>query len=122
ADQMAVAAIGTDTGGSVRIPSALCGLVGLKPTARRIPQTGALPLSFSLDSIGPLAASVACCASIDAIMAGQPCIAPVAPALGQLRFAVPSVVVLDGADDHVRGTFEQALATLRAGGAQVDVI
>ncbi|NYT84868.1 amidase [Pollutimonas harenae] len=122
ADQMAVAAIGTDTGGSVRIPSAFCGLTGFKPTARRVPQTGALPLSFSLDSIGPLAASVSCCAILDAILAGQPYMAPVAPSLKQLRFAVPSTVVLDGADDHVRSTFEQALATLQAGGAQVDVI
>lgn len=122
ADQMAVAAIGTDTGGSVRIPSAFCGLTGFKPTARRVSQTGALPLSFSLDSIGPLAASVSCCALLDGILAGQPCVMPVAPALKQLRFAVPSTVVLDGADDHVRRTFEQTLATLQAGGAQVDTI
>src|SRR5690606_28366383 len=51
ADRMSAAAIGTDTGGSVRIPSAFCGLTGFKPTARRVPQQGALPLSSSLDSI-----------------------------------------------------------------------
>ncbi|MGO3123487.1 MAG: amidase family protein, partial [Advenella sp.] len=67
-DGMAVAAIGSDTGGSVRIPSALCGLTGFKPTARRVPQQGVLPLSTTLDSIGPLAASVACCAILDALM------------------------------------------------------
>lgn len=122
ADQMSVAAIGTDTGGSVRIPSAFCGLTGFKPTARRIPDTGALPLAFSLDSIGPLAASVACCAILDAILAGEPVVRPVAPPLKQLRFAVPATVVLDGADDHVRSTFEQALAILQAQGARVDVI
>ena len=70
-DGMAVAALGTDTGGSCRIPAALCGIVGYKPTAKRIPVGGVLPLSFSLDLVGPLAATVACCATIDAIMAGE---------------------------------------------------
>ena len=70
-DGMCAAAIGTDTGGSVRIPSALCGLTGFKPTARRVPMDGALPLSRALDSIGPLAASVRCCAIVDAILAGE---------------------------------------------------
>src|SRR6185437_11952611 len=66
-DGMAYAALGSDTGGSVRIPAALCGLTGFKPTARRIPLGGALPLSGTLDSIGPLAPTVACCARIDAV-------------------------------------------------------
>ena len=70
ADGMAVAALGSDTGGSVRIPAALNGICGFKPTAIRVPVTGAIPLSFSLDSIGPLAASVACCARIDAVLSG----------------------------------------------------
>jgi aspartyl-tRNA(Asn)/glutamyl-tRNA(Gln) amidotransferase subunit A len=121
-DGMAVTAIGTDTGGSVRIPSALCGLTGFKPTAARIPATGALPLSTSLDSIGPLAASVACCATLDAIMAGERYVAPGAPVLRQLRFAVPDRVVLDGADAQVHAMFERTLAAIRAGGAQIDVI
>jgi len=122
ADQMSVAAIGTDTGGSIRIPAAFCGLAGFKPTAARIPSRGALPLSPSLDSIGPLAASVTCCAILDAILAGQACAPPVAPALRQLRFAVPSSIVLDDADDHVRHIFAQALAVIRDSGAQVDEI
>src|SRR5712672_3555688 len=71
ADGMAAVAIGTDTGGSVRIPAALCGLVGLKPTQYRVPRDGAVPLSTTLDSIGPLAISIACCAIVDAIMAGE---------------------------------------------------
>src|SRR5665213_3342171 len=76
-DGMALAALGTDTGGSCRIPAALCGLVGFKPTARRIPLAGAFPLSTSLDSIGPIASSVQCCATLDAIMAGgEPAILP----------------------------------------------
>src|SRR5262249_36469355 len=72
ADGMAIAALGTDTGGSVRIPSAFCGLTGFKPTAARVPLSGVVPLSPSLDSIGPLANTVACCAVLDAILAGEP--------------------------------------------------
>jgi aspartyl-tRNA(Asn)/glutamyl-tRNA(Gln) amidotransferase subunit A len=67
-DGGAVIAIGTDTGGSVRIPAALCGIVGFKPTQNRIPRDGVTPLSTTLDSIGPLANSVACCAVADAVM------------------------------------------------------
>ena len=68
---MAVAGLGTDTGGSCRIPAAFCGIVGYKPTARRVPIAGVLPLAPSLDSVGPLAPSVACCAVIDAVLAGE---------------------------------------------------
>src|SRR5579862_6332810 len=63
ADGMCEIAIGSDTGGSTRIPPALCGIVGFKPTKRRIPTDGAFPLSYTLDSIGPLAKSVAACAA-----------------------------------------------------------
>ena len=122
ADGMSVAAIGTDTGGSIRIPSAFCGLAGFKPTASRVPTQGALPLSFSLDSIGPLAASVNCCAILDAILSAQPYEAPVAPQLAQLRFAIPSSVVLDEADDHVRAVFERTIELIRNAGAQVDLV
>ncbi len=71
ADGCAVVAIGTDTGGSVRVPAALCGVVGFKPTQFRVSRDGAIPLSTTLDSIGPLANSVACCCApiADAIMA-----------------------------------------------------
>src|SRR5438034_11342780 len=68
---MAAGAIGTDTGGSVRIPAALNGLVGFKPTARRVPREGVLPLSFTLDSVGPIAKSVADCALLDQILAAE---------------------------------------------------
>src|SRR5204863_8947237 len=71
ADGMAVVALGSDTRGSIRGPAALCGVTGWKPTAIRVPREGAFPLSFTLDSIGPLANSVACCATFDAILAGD---------------------------------------------------
>ena len=92
-DGMAEIAIGSDTGGSVRIPAALCGIVGFKPSRQRVPTTGAFPLSTSLDSIGPLARSVADCAKAfgvmaDAVMAGED-FAPLAAApLAGLRFGV----------------------------------
>ena len=87
-DGMAAAAIGTDTGGSVRIPSALCDLTGFKPTARRVPTAGAFPLSTTLDSIGPLAHSVACCALIDQVMSAAAIRRVVARPLSTLTLAV----------------------------------
>ncbi len=121
ADQMCVAAIGTDTGGSVRIPSAFCGLTGFKPTAHRVPAQGALPLSTSLDSIGPLAASVTCCAVLDAVLSGQAFREPVAPALSHLRFAVPASA-LQGMDEHVGKVFRHTIGTLKNLGAQIEDI
>jgi aspartyl-tRNA(Asn)/glutamyl-tRNA(Gln) amidotransferase subunit A len=118
-DEMAYAALGTDTGGSCRIPAALCGTVGFKPTAKRVPLDGAFPLSHSLDSIGSLAASVSCVAAIDAVLAGE-ALAPL-PCLDvkSLRFAVPQTYVLDGMDNTVTRTFEAALAKLRTAGATI---
>jgi aspartyl-tRNA(Asn)/glutamyl-tRNA(Gln) amidotransferase subunit A len=121
-DGMAVAGIGSDTGGSVRIPSALCGLTGFKPTARRVSMRGVLPLSVNLDSIGPLAASVACCAQLDAILSGDDAASLVAARLTGLRLAVPTTVVLDGMDAQVAASFAAALARLSAAGAQISEI
>jgi hypothetical protein len=70
-DGMAAGAIGTDTGGSIRIPATLNGLVGFKPTARRVPLDGVLPLSFTLDSAGPIAKTVADCALLDQVLAAE---------------------------------------------------
>jgi aspartyl-tRNA(Asn)/glutamyl-tRNA(Gln) amidotransferase subunit A len=120
ADGMAAAGLGTDTGGSCRIPAAFCGIVGYKPTARRIPITGVLPLAPSLDSVGPLAPSVACCAEIDAILAGQTPAAPVPLPLNGLRLAVPDNMVLDNMDDTVAAAFDRALSTLSAAGARIE--
>jgi aspartyl-tRNA(Asn)/glutamyl-tRNA(Gln) amidotransferase subunit A len=119
ADQMAYGALGTDTGGSCRVPAAMCGITGYKPTARRVPTEGILPLSTSLDSVGPLANSVACCAAIDAVFAGepQPDLAPLA--VDGLRFAVPMGFVLEGLDATVAATFERALTTLSNAGARI---
>ncbi len=121
-DNMAVAAIGTDTGGSVRIPAAFCGLTGFKPTARRVPLAGALPLSTRLDSIGPIAASVGCCAQLDAILAGDDAPLPTAARLRGMRLAVPTTVVLDGLDSTVAAAFDAALSRLSAAGALVEQI
>lgn len=118
-DGMALAAIGTDTGGSVRIPSALCGLTGFKPTARRIPATGALPLSTTLDSIGPLAPSVRCCALLDSLLAGEPWTEPVPADLARMRLLAPSNLVQDDLDTAVADAWEQALERLARAGARI---
>ncbi|HNU10958.1 MAG TPA: amidase [Rubrivivax sp.] len=118
-DGMCAVAIGTDTGGSVRIPSALCGLTGFKPTARRVPMEGTLPLSRALDSIGPLAASVRCCTLVDAILAGETP-QPLVPAeLDGARLAIPEDVVLDAMDEHVARSFDAACARLSQQGARI---
>lgn len=119
ADGMVAAGLGTDTGGSCRIPAAFCGVVGYKPTARRVPIDGVLPLAPSLDSIGPLAPSVACCAAIDAILAGASPRPPVPMPLAGLRLAVPDNFVLDELDSHVAAAFERAVAALAQAGARV---
>jgi aspartyl-tRNA(Asn)/glutamyl-tRNA(Gln) amidotransferase subunit A len=118
-DAMAFGALGTDTGGSCRIPAALCGIVGFKPTARRVPTAGAFPLSTSLDSVGPLAATAACCAVLDAVLAGEPPAGlPPFPIAG-LRMAVPQTMVLDGLEPAVARAFEAALDVLRKAGARI---
>jgi aspartyl-tRNA(Asn)/glutamyl-tRNA(Gln) amidotransferase subunit A len=121
-DGMAVAAIGTDTGGSIRIPSALCGLTGFKPTARRVSAQGVVPLSTSLDSIGPLAASVTCCAIIDAFISASGEGVPDAAPIRGLRLAVPQTVVLDDMDRTVAAAFQRTLSALSSAGAVITEI
>lgn len=120
ADGMAALAIGSDTGGSCRIPAALCGLVGFKPTARRIPLKGVFPLSQSFDSIGAIGRSVACVALADAIMAGEDDCPPIAGDTARLRLAIPRSFVLDGLDETVARAFNDALKALRDAGALVE--
>jgi aspartyl-tRNA(Asn)/glutamyl-tRNA(Gln) amidotransferase subunit A len=123
ADGCAVVAIGSDTGGSVRIPAALCGLCGFKPTQERIPRDGVIPLSATLDSIGPLANSIACCAIADAVMAGEPAVntlwAPAAAPVDALRLGVPQSYVLDGLADEVARAFAAACSALSRAGARI---
>ena len=112
-------AIGTDTGGSVRIPASLCGLVGFKPSRQRVPTEGAFPLSKTLDSIGPIARSVADCAKADAIMAGEE-FAPLEPlAVDGLRFGLPEGLLLERLDDIVAPAFKAAITRLDASGVGI---
>ena len=121
ADGMGFGGLGTDTGGSCRIPAALNGVVGFKPTAQRIPITGVLPLSPSLDSVGPLARSVACCHTLDAIIAGaeMPRSLPEVNLSG-LRFGVLNNIVEDGMEGQVARDYARTLARLEAAGVKLE--
>jgi aspartyl-tRNA(Asn)/glutamyl-tRNA(Gln) amidotransferase subunit A len=119
ADRMCDIAIGTDTGGSTRIPAALCGIVGFKPSKSRIPTEGAFPLSFTLDSIGPMARNVADCAAADAVLAGETA-APLEPApIAGLRVGIAQGLPLERLDQDVEKGFAQALSLIARGGARL---
>lgn len=119
-DGMAAAGLGTDTMGSVRIPAGLCGIAGFKPTAARVPRDGVFPMSTTLDSVGPLANSVACCALVDAIFAGDtPKVVRPVPLAG-LRLGVPTTLMLDDLDAPVASAFQRALSVLSAVGAKIE--
>ncbi len=111
--------IGTDTGGSVRIPAAFNGVTGFKPTVGRVPTAGAFPLSYTLDSIGPLARTVQQCADADAIMAGtEP--RPVMPfPLANLRIGIPRGLMFENVDAVVGPAFEAQVKALEQKGARV---
>jgi aspartyl-tRNA(Asn)/glutamyl-tRNA(Gln) amidotransferase subunit A len=119
ADGMCEISIGSDTGGSTRIPAALCGIVGFKPSRLRITRDGAYPLSQSMDSIGPMARSVADCQRADAAMAGEERPALAAPALGDVRVAVAKGMPVDNLDAQVSKAFAEALTRLGKRGAQL---
>jgi len=119
ADGMAVASLGTDTGGSCRIPAAFCGIVGFKPTAHRVPRDGVTPLAHSLDSIGPLANSVSCCVTLDAIVRGVT-LRPVASVpLSDIRLLLPTSLVLNDLDEHVTKAFERGIDELSRAGVSI---
>lgn len=119
ADGMSIVGIGSDTGGSIRIPAALCGVTGFKPTAGRHPMEGVFPLSPTLDTIGPLANSIACCHAVDAVMAGDR-VLPLRPVpASRLTLAVPTTLVLDDLDPPVAAAFQRALSELAAAGARI---
>ena len=119
ADGMCEIAIGSDTGGSTRIPAALCGIVGWKPSRQRVPTDGAFPLSFTLDSIGPMARSVAECADADAIMAGERPAVLEPASLAGLRLGVVQGMPFEGIDDTIAKAWEGAVARLGQAGAKL---
>jgi len=116
-----VAALGTDTGGSIRIPAAFCGVTGFKPTARRVPLDGTIPLASSFDSIGALANSVDCCVVVDALLSGERLSASPRP-LEKLRLAVSSDYVGEDLDSEVAIAFTRTLELLREAGASVKFV
>ncbi|MCY7318921.1 MAG: amidase [Ramlibacter sp.] len=115
---LAVAGLGSDTGGSIRIPAALCGLVGFKSTQDRVPRTGALELSRTLDTVCAMTRSVADCLLVDGVLAGAALQVRRRPAAG-LRLAVPQAVVLGDLDPVVARAFSRALTRLSAAGCQI---
>jgi aspartyl-tRNA(Asn)/glutamyl-tRNA(Gln) amidotransferase subunit A len=121
-DGMCSLAIGTDTGGSTRIPAAYNGIVGFKPTARRISRAGVFPLADSLDSVGPLAGSVQCCATADAIMAGDWDGRLGTGPSRRMRIGIMRNYVLEGLDEAVAGDFVRSVATLKDKGVVVENI
>jgi aspartyl-tRNA(Asn)/glutamyl-tRNA(Gln) amidotransferase subunit A len=119
ADGMCEIAIGSDTGGSTRIPGALCGVVGFKPSRQRISTAGAFPLSQSMDSIGPIARSVMDCAKADAVMAGDD-FKPLDPAaLVNLRVGIAQGTPLENLDETVAKRFPQAIDALERAGCRL---
>lgn len=115
---LAVAGLGSDTGGSIRVPAALCGLVGFKNTQSRTPLAGAFPLSFTLDTVCAMTRSVADCLLVDGVLAGAPL--AVAPrGLAGARLALPQTLMLDGLQPAVAAAFERALSRLSAAGASI---
>ena len=120
---MALATIGTDTGGSIRIPSAACGIVGLKPSLGEVSIDGVVPLSRTLDHVGPLAQSVTDACLVYHALLGDAHATPPAPMpIHGLRLAVPRKYFCDLLDDEVRARFEETLDRLRSAGAHIDDI
>lgn len=125
-------ALGSDTGGSIRLPASACGVTGLKPTQTRVSRHGVMPLSFSHDNVGPLTRTARDCARVLAVIAGHDPLdptssrEPVGPYEAYLngdlrgtRIGVPNNVFLDGADDPVVQAMETALKVLEGRGAEI---
>ncbi len=119
ADDMVSFSLGTDTGGSCRIPAAFNGIVGFKPTASRISRRGVYPLSESLDSVGPIANSVECCAVLDGIMVGEAAKPLTVRPLKGMKIGILATFVLEGLAAAVAEDFERSVSKLSAAGADV---
>ena len=115
---LAEVGIGTDTGGSIRIPAALCGLVGYKSTQARMPCRGVMELSRTLDTVGSITRSVRACLAVDAVMS-QHTLPTHAIGLRGLRFAVPQTLMMDDVDAPVAHAFARTLRRISEAGAQV---
>lgn len=119
ADGMCEISIGSDTGGSVRVPAAFCGVIGFKPTQNRISRKGAMALSLTLDSVGPLTKCVADAAATDAVLAGEPTRPLARREVAGLRLALPRGRLLAGLDKSVETAFEGAISLLKQAGAWI---
>ncbi len=117
---MALASIGTDTGGSIRIPAAACGTVGLKPTYGEIPAEGVVPLSRTLDHVGPLARTIGDAWLVYRALMGAPSRTLTSRPANGLKLAVLRPYFCDLLDDEVRARFDAALSRLEAAGARID--
>lgn len=111
--------LGSDTGGSIRIPAALTGIVGYKNTARLVPTAGALPLSTTLDTVCAMTRSVRDAITVHEVLSARTVVRSGAPLAGY-RLAVAQTAMLDGMDATVAAAFERTLTTLRAAGARID--
>ena len=119
ADGSVAAALGSDTGGSIRQPAALCGICGFKPSEGLVPTSGVVPLSTTFDTLGPLARSVECCAIVDAVIAGESYAPLPTLPLSGLHLGLPTTLVTEALDETVTDSFIHAVQGFSAAGVKV---
>lgn len=115
---LCVAGLGSDTGGSIRIPAALCGLVGFKNTQSRVPTVGAMPLSRTLDTVCAMTRSVRQAMVVDGVLSGQALDVSAKP-LSACRFLMPETLMLDDIEPAVATAFERSVQSLSRAGATI---